>query len=420
MKNFIFVLGVLFFGMVQVNAQTMSFDDVVIPENGKGSVKLKYETGGRTIIGYGFELDLPKGLSVEMKNGEPNWTPLDDNTSVTLVFQAPASFGFIPKSSTGKINDSGEYLMSFVLVADETLKQGDELKVQVKKAMMTEKVSDTDQQSIKFSDFSFKVTIGKPLVLDENSTTEPEATAGVETFKVIRTINANKWSTICFPFELTNRQLKNIFGEDVELAMLACNNSKTEIPKSYEVTALDSDDNITAINVNFEAVDLSDAENFFEANTPYLIKTSKSISEFMVTAQIDPNDPVIRDTNGQTSLSRLKVFGQFQGTYVANTIVPENCLFISNNEFWYSTGNTKMKAFRAYLSLYDNLASLDGNAKISFVVDGDPTTIDGIGYQRISEGVYDLSGRKIQLQDGNLNKLQKGVYIIDGKKVTIK
>ena len=43
-----------------------------------------------------------------------------------------------------------------------------------------------------------------------------------------------------------------------------------------------------------------------------------------------------------------------------------------------------------------------------------------MNFQHITEGVYDLSGRKIQLQDGDLNKLQKGVYIINGKKVTIK
>ena len=63
----------------------------------------------------------------------------------------------------------------------------------------------------------------------------------------------------------------------------------------------------------------------------------------------------------------------------------------------------------------------DFGAKVGFIVDGEATSVDGIpSYQRVVEGVYDLSGRKIQLQDGDLNKLQKGVYIIDGKKVTIK
>ena len=79
-----------------------------------------------------------------------------------------------------------------------------------------------------------------------------------------------------------------------------------------------------------------------------------------------------------------------------------------------------MKAFRGYFWFTDELAVKALGAKINFSVDGDATSIDGMGYQRITEGVYDLSGRKIQLKDGDLNKLQKGVYIIDGKKVTIK
>ena len=60
-------------------------------------------------------------------------------------------------------------------------------------------------------------------------------------------------------------------------------------------------------------------------------------------------------------------------------------------------------------------------AKVGFIVDGEATSVDGIpSYQHVLEGVYDLSGRKIQLENGDLNKLQKGVYIINGKKVTIK
>lgn len=35
-------------------------------------------------------------------------------------------------------------------------------------------------------------------------------------------------------------------------------------------------------------------------------------------------------------------------------------------------------------------------------------------------GVYDLQGRKMKIENNDLNSLQKGVYIIDGKKVTIK
>ena len=126
--------------------------------------------------------------------------------------------------------------------------------------------------------------------------------------------------------------------------------------------------------------------------------------------------------NGKTG-SRRVVYRGMYGTYVAETYVPEFALFISKNLFWYAKANTtKMKAFRAWLDLGGDVVTAveNGSAKFNFVVDGEATSIDGFGPQRIVEGVYDLSGRKIKLEDGDLNKLQKGVYIIDGKKVTIK
>ena len=48
---------------------------------------------------------------------------------------------------------------------------------------------------------------------------------------------------------------------------------------------------------------------------------------------------------------------------------------------------------------------------------------DGIDVLRTSipaEGIYDLSGRKIKLEGDDLSRLPKGVYIMDGKKVTVK
>jgi transcription antitermination factor NusG len=85
------------------------------------------------------------------------------------------------------------------------------------------------------------------------------------------------------------------------------------------------------------------------------------------------------------------------------------------------TGKTKIKAFRAYFTLQDVLSSVENaNAKISFSINDEATSIDGINSYRVVDGVYDLSGRKIQLENGDMNKLQKGVYIINGQKVTVK
>lgn len=398
--------------------------DVQIPEGGSANAQVSLlSSSERSYVAFQFDLQLPAGISIadvdndavaakRLTDVTKNWSiavkqiDVENNIYNVLVYNA----------TNAAIEGEDGVVLNIKLTADASLKEG----VELADGIITNAIISEKTEKHSSAEGTFKIEIVAPLVLDENSTVEPEATAGVENFKVIRSVKAGKWNTICFPFELSNAQLKEIFGSDVELASLAGNSQKKTSPLCYEITAWDADDNITAIDVKFETIDLSDEENIFEANTPYIIKTSKDITEFSVKAQIAPEDPIIEDTNGQTSASRKIIYGQFVGTYVANTVVPENGLFISDNKFWYSTGQTKMKAFRAYINLYENLASLEGNAKISFVVDGDPTSIDGIGYQHVVDGVYDLSGRKIQLEDGDLNKLQKGVYIIDGKKVTIK
>lgn len=414
MKKFIFAIVALFLGMVQVNAQTMSFENAEIPENGKGSVKLKYETGGKTIIGYGFELVLPEGLSVDMVGNEeegyePNWTALDSNTGVNLSFQAPASFGFLPKNTASKINNSGEYLMSLVLVADETLHQGDVLTVQVKKAMMTEKVSDIDQQSIKFEDSEFTVTIGEDRVIFNETDTElPLYTAGKGNVRVNRVLKAGKWNTICLPFGMTQAQVNDKFGEGHQL--VAFDNWEVEFP---DATALAP----SGITVNFKTV--TAGRTYLVGGTPYLIKSEKDVESFDLDGVTLVAAP--KAVSKSINIDGKDFNGVFEGTFT-KTVVPADGLFINSEKFYYSTGKTNIKAFRGWFMLDGVLnADMDFGAKIGFTIDGDATDIDGIpSFQRIVEGVYDLSGRKIQLENGDLNKLQKGVYIIDGKKVTIK
>ncbi len=102
------------------------------------------------------------------------------------------------------------------------------------------------------------------------------------------------------------------------------------------------------------------------------------------------------------------------------TVIPENGLFISDNKFYYSKGETNIKGFRTWFELEAILGQETPFAKINFSVDDETTAIDGINTQRVIEGVYDLQGRKMKIENNDLNSLQKGVYIIDGKKVTIK
>ena len=150
------------------------------------------------------------------------------------------------------------------------------------------------------------------------------------------------------------------------------------------------------------------------------IKTSENISEFTVEAvDIEPEDEPV---NAAVKRTR-KQWSEMIGTYVANTVEPEQCLFISENKFCYSTGSAMMKAFRGYFDFYDVLTDVENpQAKISFsFVDSSVDSIKGTaaGYNRSEDEVYTIDG--VLVGKGiSTKQLPKGVYIIKGKKLVIK
>ena len=247
------------------------------------------------------------------------------------------------------------------------------------------------------------------IVLDETSTTAPEAATGVNV-RVKRTIKADVWSTICLPFDMTEAQVKSAFGDDVELADFIGIESTTDA---------DDDDNIVSISVNF------DEASAIEANHPYLIKVSAPVSEFSVeNVNIDSEEEPSVDKDKLTigsGKNKQTYYNRFVGTYVANTVVPNMCLFLNDNKFYYSTGTTKMKGFRGYFDFYDVLSDvedeLDVESKIRLVFDSGATAINEISTPKVLKGaVYNMNGQ-LMGTDVDMNTLPKGVYLVDGKKV---
>ena len=242
------------------------------------------------------------------------------------------------------------------------------------------------------SDVTFKVKVVNALtvVLDDTSTTLPENATGVNVV-VKRTIKANDWSTICLPFEMSEEQVKAAFGNDVELADFTSWSSEE-----------DDDGNIVSINIDFTDV------TEIEANHPYIIKVTETISKFNVDGvdiEVD-EEPVVQV--GKKKAER----GYFTGCYVANTEVPENNLFLSENKFWYSKGLTKMKAFRGFFELADVLTAVEGaDSRISMSFDNQTEGIkETSNLKSQSSNLYDLQGRRVV-------KPGKGLYIQNGRKV---
>ena len=371
------------------------------------SIKMKNTAA---IRGFQFDLVLPEGMTPVEEDGEyVYWLNADRAPkkaggqfyhSLEVTRQDDGSYRFLCGAQQDKtfIGNNGEVAVIQVDLA-EGMSAGD-YPITMKYVKLTE--TDISVYYLTEEVVSTLTVIEggtTPVLLDETSEEAPEASNGAVDVLVKRTIKANEWSTICLPFDMTAAQVKAAFGNDVQLAEFI----------DYEI---DDEDNII---INFEDVDLLYG---FWANYPYLIKTSTNISEFTTTAEIDPDpdNAIARYDNGRpVTHPRYELYGSFTGVYQASTVVPENCLFISGNKFWYSTGNTKMKAFRGYFWLQDVLSDVEqAGARISFNFN-ETTGIRDNNRDTITSGrYYDLQGRSVQ------TPARKGLYINNGKKVVVK
>lgn len=404
MKKKIFLMITLLVGIVSAQATNdVVVGDVTIPQGGSGVVNIELNNNDDEFTAYQFRLILPEGLNfVADKKGNPSFVAGDRYDDHSISSSTLGVFSCI-STTLAPISGTSGSLLSVDVTASADVAVGTKLNVTLGEIECT--TSGTSPKAVKFEDVTFTVTIGDPadthVVLDETSTTAPVASGGAVDIMVKRTIKANEWSTLVLPFNMTEAQVKEALGSDVQLAEF----------EDYEAE-YDADDNVTGLTVNFVATNLSDG---FYANYPYLVKTSKDITEFFVTATIDPDeeDAVAEFTNGKTG-PKKEVYGKLIGTYHAGDAIPADGLFLSGNKFWYSTGATIIKAFRAYFEFIEVLSGV-AEAKVRFMVDEDAAAIEGITPDMENGVWYTLDGRQL-----NGKPTEKGVYIVDGKKVLIK
>ena len=413
MKKILFPIMALIAYAGMAKAQNaLSVADVTLPQNSEATLTVSFQfDAADTYTGYSFNLELPSDLEFVMDEGTDvayvKGGCHDASHSVTanldegLVKVAGLSLSSKPLSGTSGV------LLTFTIRPKSTLAIAREFTGSIKDILLVP--IEGTKKSLDASNFS--VTIGEPVelrtILDESSTTTPEAAADVDV-RVRRTINAGNWSTICLPFEMTAAQVTEAFGNDVELAEF----------EGVETT-FDGEDNVVALTINFSNV----AEPAIEANHPYIIKVSNMVTEFTVDGvTINPEEARVNCNELRLGSGTLKdpyryLYNSFVGTYVANTTLEAMQLFLNGNKFWYSDGTKKMKGYRAYFEFYDVLTDVENAysaVKMAINFDGEETIVEGIRSATDNSNIYDLSGRKIK------SPKHHGVYILDGKKVFVK
>ena len=200
-----------------------------------------------------------------------------------------------------------------------------------------------------------------------------------------RTLNKDKWNTLCVPFDISDPT--TVFGTGVKVKTLS----------GYTNDG-------TTVTISFTYA------NSIEAGKPYIVMPTTNITNPVF------NDVTINNIMQDVIISNAATF---KGNYAPVPLSANDTkkLFLANNMLYYPTGSVTVKPFRAYFELTSDVPTASGapNLVIDF---GEETT--GVGElrtenRRIENSFYDLQGRRL-----NGKPTQKGIYIHHGKKEVLK
>lgn len=195
-----------------------------------------------------------------------------------------------------------------------------------------------------------------------------------------RTLVANKWNTLCLPFDVTAEQIKNILKAE-------------GMVREY------ADDDATAQTITFKKV-----EGNMKAGEPYLIKPTEDITS------LGFEGVTITAIEGNLQGKAYGICGTL-GKYTMNTDGTELFLNAAGKFVAPAAATNTMKGFRAYFIVPKGASA----AAININIDGETTGINNIETEATVNGkVYNLNGQYV---GNSLNGLKKGIYVVNGKKV---
>ena len=228
-----------------------------------------------------------------------------------------------------------------------------------------------------FTDFQLYSVDANELTFADDAAIPTYVPGTYPSVTVNRAVKAS-YNTLVLPFALTAEQVEDAFGEGT---------------KVYTFSEESADANAVTVNFN-------EGDGSISANVPVLVKaTSASASQTFA------NVPVVATAEAKVSGTNV----DFVGTYAAMTVA-EGDYFIGNGALYKSAGSTSMKAFRAYLQCKE------ANAEVKMFIDDVETGISSIDNGQLTMDnakIYNLAGQRV-------SKAQKGLYIVNGKKILVK
>ena len=382
-------------------------DDVEITAGDEMSFDIIYNSGDAPesgIKGCQFEICLPEGFSLKLnKKGKIIVDNVQDDFTVTPRIVDDTHIRFIMFSTVDEdlVFDDEEPLFTLTLVADPNVIYGIYPATVQGYGMLSniQLTAPSDEGDITYLQENFTFDIILPLELNEELS-YAEGFGNYPKVNVImntRKLKADTWNTICLPFNMDADAIKAAFGENNQVTLATLAGSET----------VRKDGVIKDIIIKFD----TSSSTEISANTPYLIKLKDAVETFTVERVSVSDEEAIASAGDATFVGNYEV--------IENLGEDTPALFISSNKFYYATGNSKLKSFRGYFThtdLQEYIDAQSAGANISLFVDGEPTGIRNIVTTQDNNDIYDISGRKV---NSDKTPLQKGVYIINGKKETV-
>ena len=253
------------------------------------------------------------------------------------------------------------------------------------------------------------------LVLDEDKTLDVTKTYTGAKMLLHRTFTKNAdnvkkgWNSIILPVDMTAAQVKEAFGEGVQMAGF---------------------DRLEDNWIKFSTVNVAGEDVVLKKNTPYIIYPTKeplgnySYTIDGITQILDGPVYVANGINYDDQTSELEhtvngIGMTYTGSYSNPTTVSDDSYMFSKGDLIHTIKSHDVKAYRCWLKegMHTGkmlMFSLDGNGM------GGTTDIHVIeeNKQNTNTGIYNLGG--VRMNTNNVDKLPKGVYIVNNKVVVKK
>lgn len=252
------------------------------------------------------------------------------------------------------------------------------------------------------------------LVLDEGESLSVTKTYNNAKMLLHRTFTKSAdgtkgWNSIILPVDMTAAQVKEAFGENTKLA---------------EFNALENN------WIKFSTVAVAGDDVVLKKNTPYIIYPTKepyANYEYTINGETNTfNDNVYVATGinyeHQTSAMTYTAYGTgmtYTGSYSNSNTVEKDSYMFSKGNLVHTNKVHNVKAYRCWLK-----EDMPTGRMLMFSINGNG--IDGTtgikvieeNKQNTNTGIYNLGG--VRMNTNNVDKLSKGVYIVNNKVVVKK